>query len=66
MTDSEKTWGGKRQGSGRKVGSIKDPALKKDQRIIVMCTKSQHEQLSKMATDEGLTISALLLKRVLG
>ncbi len=66
MSNEDKTWGGKRVGSGRKVGSTIDPALKKDHRIVVMCTKDQNDRLAAMAKEQGLTVSAFILKTVLG
>ena len=67
MTNEEnRNWGGKREGSGRKVGSTIDPALKKDHRIIVMCTKAQNDKLVELAKEQGLSVSAYILKTVLG
>lgn len=66
MSNEDKTWGGKRVGSGRKVGSTIDPALKKDHRIVVMCTKDQNDRLAAMAKEQGLTVSSFILKTVLG
>lgn len=66
MSNEDKTWGGKRTGSGRKVGSTIDPALKKDHRIVVMCTKDQNDRLTALAKEQGLTVSSFILKTVLG
>ena len=65
-TEENRNWGGKRVGSGRKVGSTIDPALKKDHRIVVMCTKDQNDRLATLAKEQGLTVSAFILKTVLG
>lgn len=65
-TEENRNWGGKREGSGRKVGSTIDPALKKDHRIVVMCTKDQNDRLVALAKEQGLTVSAFILKTVLG
>ncbi len=65
-TEENRNWGGKRVGSGRKVGSTIDPSLKKDHRIIVMCTKAQNEKLVELAKEQGLSVSAYILKTVLG
>ena len=65
-TEKNRNWGGKRTGSGRKVGSTIDPALKKDHRIVVMCTKDQNDRLADLAKEQGLSVSAYILKRVFG
>ena len=65
-TEENKNWGGKRAGSGRKVGSTIDPALKKDHRIIVMCTKDQNDRIVALAKEQGMTPSAYILRTVLG
>ena len=65
-TEENRNWGGKRKGSGRKVGSTIDPALKKDHRIVVMCTKDQNDRLAERAKEQGLSVSAFILKTVLG
>ena len=36
--------GGRREGAGRKLGSIIAPELKKDQRVVIMCTKKTSSQ----------------------
>lgn len=64
--EENRNWGGKRVGSGRKVGSTIDPALKKDHRIVVMCTKDQNDRLADLAKEQGLSVSAYILKRVFG
>ncbi len=66
MTEKNRPWGGKRTGAGRKAGSTIDPALKKDHRIVVMCTKEQNDKLQALAEAAGLTVSAYILKKVLG
>ena len=65
MTEN-KSWGGKCTGAGRKAGTTMDPALKKDHRIIVMCTKTQNDKIAALAKAEGLTPSAYILRKVLG
>ena len=64
--EENRNWGGKRVGSGRKVGSTIDPALKKDHRIIVMCTKAQNDRIVELAKEQGMTPSAYILRTVLG
>lgn len=65
-TEENRNWGGKRTGSGRKVGSTIDPTLKKDHRIVVMCTKDQNDRLAVLAKEHSLTVSAFILKQILG
>lgn len=65
MTNTDRNWGGKREGSGRKVGSTIDPSLKKDHRIILMCTKAQYEQINEMAKNNNKKVGALILEKVL-
>lgn len=66
MSNEDKTWGGKRVGSGRKVGSTIDPALKKDHRIVVMCTKDHNYRLAALAKEQGLTVSSFILNQIFG
>lgn len=63
-TEKNRNWGGKRVGSGRKVGSTIDPALKKDHHIVVMCTKDQNDRLVALAKEQGLTVSAYILQNL--
>lgn len=61
MDSINKQHGGKRAGAGRKKGSVKDPALKRSQRIIVLATPAQEQELKDRAEKAGMSVSAYLL-----
>lgn len=68
MAEETKTWGGRRAGAGRPVGTggpIKSPEERKDKRIVLVCTEEQHSRIKALATEQGLTVSAYILKTVL-
>ena len=68
MTEN-KSWGGKRAGAGRPVGTKgpnKAPEDKKDKRIVLVCTEEQNNKIKSMAKAQGLTVSAFILKSILG
>lgn len=56
--------GGRREGAGRKLGSCIAPELKKDQRVVIMCTKKQVAKLKELAQTDGLTVSAYILQKL--
>lgn len=58
--------GGKREGAGRKVGYRKADAAKKNNRIVILCTDEENELIKSRAQEEGLKVSAYILKKVLG
>ncbi len=57
--------GGVREGAGRKVGSTKDPAIKKTHQIHISCTAEQEAELKRRANEQGQSLSAYLLSRAL-
>lgn len=58
-------WGGARPGSGRKVGSVKDPALKKTKHINIPCTEQEKAAIENKARECGKSVAAFILERVL-
>ena len=68
MTNEDKSWGGKRAGAGRPVGTKgpnKTPEEKKDKRIVLLCTEEQNSKIKSMAEEHGLSVSAFILKKLL-
>ena len=57
-TKTSKSWGGAREGAGRKT---KDPSAKKLQMAIYL-TPDQKERLQAAASREGVTISELIAR----
>ncbi len=60
------THGGKREGAGRKVGTTNNGTGYKDCRLVISCTKDQSQKIKALAKEQGLTLSAYLIKLALG
>ncbi|MDY5910621.1 MAG: hypothetical protein SPJ62_01125 [Inconstantimicrobium porci] len=58
--------GGFREGAGRKVGTTKDPALCRNERIVLSCTKEQKDAILAKAKEANMNVTQYLIKLALG
>lgn len=68
MDTKSKSWGGKRTGAGRPVGTTgayKSDELKKDGRIVIACTHSEMEQIKELAKQSGKNTSRFIVDTLL-
>lgn len=55
--------GGARAGAGRKKGGT-NSGERKNERVVLCCTKEQAEILKQQAASAGLTVSSYILSRL--
>lgn len=57
--------GGKREGAGRKEGYRKDEELKKSNRIVILCTDDEMNQIKELAKSSDKTTSRFIVDTIL-